>query len=90
MVADRTKSCITQELLENDIKQQKPPVSDESDVKVPNKYVGSSGNHSANNTYISTSNRCQKLSNNDVKNESNAGDFVKPTKVANSNKTNSR
>ena len=50
----------------------------------------SSENHTANYTYISTSNRYQELLNNyDVENESNSGDYVKPTKVADSNKTNS-
>ena len=53
----RTKSCIIQTLLEDDNTQQKPPVPNKSDFKVPNKYVRSSENHSANNTYISTSNR---------------------------------
>ena len=47
-------------------------------------------NHSANNAYISASNRCQELSkNDDIENESNTEDYVKPTKAAESNKTNS-
>ena len=54
-----------QTLLENDNTQQKPPVPNKSDFKVSNKYVRSSENHSANNTYISTSNRYQELSKND-------------------------
>ena len=67
----------------------KPPVSNKSDFKVPNKYVRSSENHSANNTYMSTSNRYQELSkNDDIENESNTADYVKPTKAADSNKTN--
>ena len=50
----------------------------------------SSENHTANYTHISTSNRYQELLNNyEVENESNSGDYVKPTKVADSNKTNS-
>ena len=84
-----TKSCIIQTLLENDNTQQKPLASNKSDFKVPNKYVRSSENHSANNTYISTSNRYQELSkNDDIENESNTADYVKPTKAADSNKTN--
>ena len=44
-----------------------------------------------NNTIISTSNRYQQLSkNDDVKRESNTGDYVKPTKAAESNKTSKR
>ena len=50
----------------------------------------SSENYSANNTYISTSNRHQELSNNDdTENESNTGDNLKLKKAADSNKTNS-
>ena len=52
---NRTKSYITQTQLENDNTQQKPPAPNKSDSKVTNKYVRSSENHSANNTYISTS-----------------------------------
>ena len=86
---NRTKSCIIQTLLKNDNTQQKPPVPYKSDFKVPNKYVRSSENHSSKNTYISTSNRYQELSkNDDIKNESNTGDYVKPTKAVESNKTN--
>ena len=85
---NRTKGCIIQTLLENDNTQQKPPVPNKSDFKVPNKYVRSSENHSAHNTYISTSNRYQELSNNGEK-ESNTVDYVKPTKAADSSKNNS-
>ena len=47
----------------------------------------SSENHLANDTYVSTFNRYQELSNNgDIEKESNTGDYVKP-KVADSNKT---
>ena len=47
----------------------------------------SSENHSANNTTISTSNRCQELSkNDDIENENNTRDCIKPTKAAESNK----
>ena len=53
---NRTKSCIKQTLLENDNTRQKPPVPNRSDFKLPNKYVQSSADHSANNPYISTSN----------------------------------
>ena len=50
----------------------------------------SSESHSANNSYISTSNRYRELSNNgDIENENNNGDYEKPTKVVDSNKTNS-
>ena len=57
---NRTKSCIIQTLLENDNTQQKPPVANKSDFKVPNKYVRSSENHSENDTknLIDTTN-CQ-------------------------------
>ena len=49
----------------------------------------SSENHLANDTYVSTFNRYQELSNNgDIEKESNTGDYVKP-KVADSNKSNS-
>ena len=49
----------------------------------------SSENHSANNPYISTSNRYQIISNNDdVENEGNNGDYVKPTKAAELDETN--
>ena len=49
----------------------------------------SSENHSANNTYISTFNRYQELSKNyNIENESNTGYYVKPTKAAESSKTN--
>ena len=69
--------------------QQKPPAPNKIDFKVPNKYVLSSENHSANSTYISTSNRYQELSKNgDAENERNTGNYVKPTMVAESNKTN--
>ena len=50
----------------------------------------SSESHSANNSYISTSNRYRELSNNgDIENENNNGDYEKPTKAVDSNKTNS-
>ena len=50
----------------------------------------SSKNHSVNNTYISTSNRYQELSNNgDIEKESNAEDYVKPKEAADTNKPNS-
>ena len=76
-------------LLENENTQQKPLATNKSDFIVPNKYVQSYENHSANNTYISTSSRYQELSkNDDAENESNTGDYVKPTKAANSNKIN--
>ena len=49
----------------------------------------SSENHSANNTNISTSNRCQELSkNDDIENENNTRDCIKPAKAAESNKIN--
>ena len=54
---NRTKSCIIQTLLENDNIQQKTPIPNKSDFKVPNKYMQSSENHSVNNRYIYTSNR---------------------------------
>ena len=86
---NRTKSCIIQALLENDNTQQKRLAFNKTDFKVPNKYVRSSENHSANNKYISTSNRYQELSkNDDIENESNTADYAKPTKAAHSNKTN--
>ena len=86
----RTNSCIIQALLENESTQQKPPVANKSDFKAPNKYVRSSKNHSAKDTYVSTSNRYQELSNNgDIEKESNTVDCVKPTEVADSNKTSS-
>ena len=75
--------------LENDNTQQKPPVHNKSDFKVPNKYVQSSENNSVNNTYIFTSNRYQELSkNDDTENESNTRDYVKLTKAAESKKSN--
>ena len=44
-----------------------------------------------NNTIISSSNRYQELSkNDDIENENNTGDYVKPTKVAESNKAGKR
>ena len=74
-------------LLENDNIQQKPPATNKSDFIVPDKYVRSPKN----NTIISTSNRHQKLSkNDDIENEINTGDCVKPTKAAESNKTGKR
>ena len=86
---NRTKSCIIQALLESDNTQQKLPAPNKSDFKVPNKYARNTENHSANNTYVSTSNRYQELSkNDDIANKSNTGDYVKPTKAAESNKTN--
>ena len=88
---NRTKNCIIQTLLENDNTntQQKPPAPNKSDFEVPYKYVRNCENHLVNNTYISTSNQYQKLSkNDDIENESNAGDYVKPTKAAESNETN--
>ena len=49
----------------------------------------SSEKHSANNTNIFTSNRYQKLSkNDDIENENNTRDHVKPTKAAESSKIN--
>ena len=46
--------------------------------------------HSTNNMYLSTSNWYQELSkNDDTEKESNTGDYVKPTKAVESNKTNS-
>ena len=57
---NRTRTCIIQTLLENDNRQQRPPAPDKSDFKVANKYVQRSENYSANNMYISTSNRFQK------------------------------
>ena len=87
---NRTKNCIIQTLLENANTQQKPPVPNKSDFKVPNESVQSSESHSANNSCISTSNRYRELSNNgDIENENNNGDYEKPTKVVDSNKTNS-
>ena len=81
---NRTKSCIIQTLLENDNTQQKPLATNTSDFIVPNKYVRTPRN----NTIISTSNRNQELSkNDDIENESNTRDFVKPTKAAEPNKT---
>ena len=51
----------------------------------------SSENHSANNTNTSTSNRYQELSkNDDIENENNTRDYVKPTKAAESSKINLR
>ena len=81
---NRTKSCIIQTLLENDNTKQKPPATNKSDFIVPNKYVRSPKN----NTIISTSNRYQKLSkDDDIENEGNTGDYVKPTRAVESNKT---
>ena len=81
---NRTKSCIIQTLLENDNTQQKPLATNTSDFIVPNKYVRTPRN----NTIISTSNRNQELlKNDDIENESNTRDFVKPTKAAEPNKT---
>ena len=61
-----------------------------SGFKVPNKYVQNSENHSANDTYISTSNQYRELSkNDDIENEGNTGDYVKPTKAVESSKANS-
>ena len=52
------------------------------------KYVWNSENHSANNTYISTSNLHQELSKDDhIENKSNTGDY-EPAKPVESNKTN--
>ena len=42
----------------------KPPASNKSDFKVPNKYVRSSENLLANDTCKSTPNRYQEISNN--------------------------
>ena len=57
---------------------------------VPNKYVRNSKNHSKSITYISTSNRNQELSKDDnTESDSHTGDYVKPTKPIESNKTNS-
>ena len=61
---NRTKSCIMQILLEDENTQQKPALPNKSAFRVPNKYVQSSENYSANNTYTTTSNRYQELSNN--------------------------
>ena len=81
---NRTKSFIIQTLLENDNTKQKPPATNKSDFVVPNKYVRSPKN----NTIISTSSRYQKLSkNDDIENEGNTGDYVKPTRAVESNKT---
>ena len=52
---NRTKSCITQTLLENDNRQQKPPAANKSDF-MPNKYVRSPKKHPLNNAIISISN----------------------------------
>ena len=63
---------------------KKPPATNKSDFVVPNKFVRSPKN----NTIISTFNWYQKLSkNDDNENEGNTGDYVKPTKAAESNKT---
>ena len=76
--------------LENDNTQQKAPSPNKSDFKVPYKYVRNSENLSANNRYISTSNRYQELSkNDDIENENNTEDYVKPANAAESNRTNS-
>ena len=84
---NRTKSCIIQTLLENDNTQQKPLATNTSDFVVPNRYVRTPRN----NTIISTSNRYQELSkNDDIENDSNTRDYVKPTKAAESNKTGKR
>ena len=84
---NRTKSCIIQTLLENDNTQQKPSATNKNDFIEPNKYLRSSKN----NTSISTPNRYQELSkNDDIENESNTRDYVKPTKAAESNKTGKR
>ena len=42
----------------------KPPVSNKSDFKVPNRYVPSFENLLANDTHISTPNRYHEISNN--------------------------
>ena len=56
---------------------------------VPNKYVHSSENYSANNTYIFETNRYQELwKNDDIQNECNTGDYVNPTKAVESNRNN--
>ena len=55
-----------------------------------NKYVRSTENLLANDTYVSTFNRYQEISNNgDIEKENNTGDYLKPTKAADSNKANS-
>ena len=62
-------------------------VPNKKDFKVPNKYVQSSENH----LNISASNRYQELSkNDDIENDSNTRDYLKPMKDAESNKINLR
>ena len=79
---NRTKSCIIQMLL------LKLLHTNNNDFKAPYKYVRNSKNYSANNTYIAASNRHQELKDDDIKNDSNTRNYVKPTTPIQSSKTN--
>lgn len=65
----------------------KPLAPSKSDFKVSNKSERNSKNYSANNKYITTSNRYQEISkDDDIENDSNTRNYVKPTKPVKSRK----